>query len=154
AAQPATALAEAEAVVHLLHVVDRAPPRGLLAVVDEGRPAGLQRQPGPEIVRAPAPAQHARLALEVALLTDRLAQLRLQAARVDDVLPRPGPHVPLPRPVAALAADGVARKHRPLVAVEAVLPRRRPIGVAEHAVGRDRPPGPDALVKAGGQVPG
>src|SRR5262249_7353132 len=134
--------------------VDRLPAPARRAVLDEERPAGLQGQAGPEVVGVPAPAEHPRFAREVALLADRLAQLRREAARGDDVLARRGPDVPLPRAVAALAADRVAREHRPLVLVETIRPGRGPVGVAEQAVRRHRAPRRYPLDKAGGQIPG
>src|SRR5262249_32220693 len=108
------------------------------------------------------PADDALLALEVALLADRLAQGVLQPGGVDDgvVAPRdllarlPAADVQLAGAVAALAADGVAVEDRLPVAVERVRDVVRVVAVAEQAAGRDG--AAEVLVAhlvAGGQVP-
>src|SRR5262249_31294376 len=85
---------EATAEEHLFDVVERL---GVAVgpVGDEDGEELVQRQAGAEVVTAAAVAEHANLAGEVALLTDRLAERGRELAWVDDgVIDRPAGRLP------------------------------------------------------------
>src|SRR5690242_7253415 len=102
-AQRSLAFPVAAAFAHLFHLADCLTLLGQLRPAFEDRLEGIKRQAGTIVERPPAVAGNARLALEMALLTNRVTQKRLQAAGVDDSV------VQLGRGIAALAALHVER---------------------------------------------
>jgi hypothetical protein len=99
------------------------------------------------------------VALEVALLTNRLAKRGFEVTRVDDgqvsitdwlVRARVEP----PRAVAPFAANGITLKDGLLVSAHRQINRLDPVSVAEQALGLDGPVKMEvAMLVAGSQVP-
>ena len=83
AAEPAVAVAEATAVVHLLDLADE-PIFGRVLGPLEHRPDAIERYPGPKIVILAIELHNALVAHQVALLADRFSQRGLECGRVDD----------------------------------------------------------------------
>ncbi len=118
-----------------------------LGRTDEDRQKHLQGQTRTVIERFSTVPDDARLAQQMALLADGLSQGRPQVTGVDDgrvravqdVAALAAFDVQLARPVAPLAADGVAAEDRLLVVAQRVGDRLDAVAVAEQTIGVDRP---------------
>jgi hypothetical protein len=128
--------------MHLLDLADHAVlvrARGGL----EYRPDLMEWQPWPIVLIPTVDPQDASLTVEVALLTDRVPERGLQVRGIDDGhVPAAGRrgkrHVQLARPVAPLAADGMALEDRRPIAVDRARDRIDPVRVAVQASRHDR----------------
>ena len=101
-------------------------------------------QPGPIVFIAPAHPHDPRIAGQVALRTDVIAERGRQIGRIDDrhvlaVDQRGTRDVELAGPVAAFTADCVTLEDRRSISVDRACHGLDPVRVAEQAIGLDRP---------------
>jgi hypothetical protein len=129
--------------VHLLELADK-PVFGTARRPLEDRPETIEWQTRPEVLIAAAGSQDTSLAVQVALLTNRISERRLKRGRIYDgqvpAVDRFGTRdVEFARAMASFAADGVALEDRWPIPVDRPVYGLGAIRVAEQARGHDRP---------------